>query len=149
MPIRALIVLLFVLNLGAAAWWLSRPAALPESLPAQPAGVPRLQLLSERASATPVPVVASAPAQEPSPATPVPPAPVAQAQCFSLGPFADAAAANAAGARLAGQVSRVRARELPAKDAAAYNVLLPPAADRESAQALAQRIGAAGFDDYL
>ena len=56
MLIRALIVLLIVLNLGAAAWWISRPAAQAPALPEQPAGVARLQLLGEsRATAKAAP----------------------------------------------------------------------------------------------
>ena len=44
---------------------------------------------------------------------------------------------------------RARARELPGAGASGYRVLLPPSASREQAQALAQRVGAAGFIDYL
>jgi cell division protein FtsN len=152
MLIRALIVLLLVLNLGVAAWWISRPAAPAPVLPEQPAGVARLQLLGEggatakAASPTPMPVVAPA-------STEVAPAPVAAtaatAQCFSIGPFDSDAAATAATARIATQATRVRPREVPGQRASGYNVLLPPLPDREAAQALAQRIGAAGFDDYL
>ncbi|MGH8025474.1 MAG: SPOR domain-containing protein, partial [Pseudoxanthomonas sp.] len=65
MLIRALIVLLIVLNVGVAAWWISRPEALPPALPAQPAGVARLQLLSESGK--------TAAALPPAPAPAVPP----------------------------------------------------------------------------
>lgn len=153
MLIRALIVLLIVLNLGAAAWWISRPEPLPPAPPAQPAGVARLQLLSESGKTA---------AARPQPPTPAPSAPVVAvptatavaepatpAQCFSVGPFAGEAAARSAAARLGRQVSRSNPRENPGKAAQGYNVVLPPQADREAAQALAQRIGAAGFDDYL
>lgn len=154
MLIRALIVLLIVLNLGVAAWWISRPAAQPPALPEQPAGVARLQLLGESgatAGATP-------PAPGPSPvvvpaSTEAAPAPAVAAaaatQCFSIGPFDSQAAATAATARIAAQATRVRPREVPGQQASGYNVLLPPLPDREAAQALAQRIGAAGFEDYL
>lgn len=153
MLIRALIVLLIVLNVGVAAWWISRPEPLPPVLPAQPAGVPGLQLLSETRKPT-------APAPAPSPVSvPTPPAstatataapePARPAQCFSMGPFADQAAARAAAARIGSQATRSTPREAPGKAAQGYNVVLPPQADREAAQALAQRIGAAGFDDYL
>lgn len=154
MLIRALIVLLIVLNLGVAAWWISRPAAQPPALPEQPAGVSRLQLLGEGGATakatppTPVPVPVVAPAS-----TEAVPAPVvataAAAQCFSVGPFDSDAAATAATARITAQATRVRPREVPGQQASGYNVLLPPLPDREAAQALAQRIGAAGFDDYL
>lgn len=157
MPIRALIVLLVVLNLGVAAWWITRPEAPPAPLPPQPEGVPRLRLLSEStapAAVTPATVdtqapaplsVAAPPAATPAAAEP----PSGPSQCYSLGPFADATAANAAAARIGGQALRKRPREAPGKSASGYNVYLPPSADRDTAQALAQRIGAAGFDDYL
>ena len=159
MLIRALIVLLIALNLGAAAWWLTRTAPPPAALPETPPGVVRLQLLSEAAPAAPAPA-AAAPAMPPLEAAPpaIAPTPTvtpalaaaeAPPQCFSLGPFADAAAANAAVAKLGAQAARPRAREQPGRSASGYNVTLPPAADRAAAQALAQRIGAAGFDDYL
>ena len=164
MLIRVLIVLLLVLNLGVAAWWISRRAAQPPVLPEQPAGVARLQLLDEGgAAAKDAPSVAMpAPAKASTPAgtTPVEAAPseaasapavatVAVAQCFSIGPFDSDAAATAATARIKGQATRVRPREVPGRQANGYNVLLPPLPDREAAQALAQRIGAAGFNDYL
>ena len=155
MLIRALIVLLIVLNLGAAAWWISRPEPPPPALPAQPAGVARLQLLSESGKAAaalpqaPAPTVsATAPIVATPAAAPVA-EPVTPAQCFSVGPFVDQAAARSAAARLGSQASRSNPREIPGKAAQGYNVVLPPQADREAAQALAQRIGAAGFDDYL
>ena len=153
MLIRALIILLIALNLGAAAWWITRPAPAPVEPPPQPEGVARLQLLSERkpvaivATVTPPPAVA--PAVVPSTDT-VPGLEAADAaQCFSLGPFADAASATAAGAKLSSQSTRQRTREVPGKAASGYQVTLPPSADRATAQALAQRIGAAGFEDLL
>ena len=158
MLIRALIVLLIVLNLGVAAWWISRPEPLPPALPTQPAGVPRLQLLTESGKAAaavppaPAPTASAAPiVATPAVAPAAAPAaePVAPAQCFSVGPFVDQAAARSAAARLGSQASRSNVREIPGKAAQGYNVVLPPQADREAAQALAQRIGAAGFDDYL
>jgi cell division protein FtsN len=152
MLIRALIVLLVVLNLGVGAWWISRPAAQPPALPEQPAGVARLQLLSERETTAEATPPAPAPAVAPA-STEAAPAPVVAAvtatQCFSIGPFDSDVAATAAAARIAAQATRVRPREVPGQQASGYNVLLPPLADRAAAQALAQRIGAAGFDDLL
>jgi len=46
MIIRAAIVLLLVLNLGVAAWWVVHEEVPPAGVP-QPSGVPRLQLLDE------------------------------------------------------------------------------------------------------
>ena len=149
MLIRALIVLLIVLNVGVAAWWISRPEPPLPALPAQPDGVPRLQLLSESGK-----TAAPAPTQAPAPVVPPPAAvaaaePATPAQCFSVGPFADQVAAGSAATRIGSQITRGNPREIPGKTAQGYNVVLPPQADREAAQALAQRIGAAGFDDYL
>ena len=154
MLIRALIVLLIVLNLGAAAWWISRPAAQPTVLPEQPAGVARLQLLGESRATTKATPPGPVPVATPTPAEAVPAPIVATttattAQCFSVGPFDSDDAATAASNRIAAQATRVRPREVPGQQASGYSVLLPPLPDREAAQALAQRIGAAGFDDYL
>ncbi|HJR74400.1 MAG TPA: SPOR domain-containing protein [Luteimonas sp.] len=146
---RALIVLLIAINLGVAMWWLLRPDAAAPAAAATPPGVPRLQLLSEAK-----PLATSAPA--PAPVAPVasaaqtpPPEPAAPNQCFSLGPFADVAAMRTAETRLRSQVVRVRAREAAAAPARAYSVVLPPFASRELAQAAADKIKAAGFDDFL
>ncbi|MGH8061695.1 MAG: SPOR domain-containing protein [Pseudoxanthomonas sp.] len=159
MLIRALIVLLIVLNLGVAAWWISRPAVQAPVLPEQPAGVARLQLLAESRTTAkaipPAPVPATAPASAEAKHMPVTAvstataATVAVARCFSVGPFVNDVAATAATARITAQATRVRPREVPGQQASGYNVLLPPLPDRGAAQALAQRIGAAGFDDYL
>jgi len=138
MLIRALIVLLVVLNLGAAAWWLTRPAPAPEPPPALPTGVARLQLVGEEAPAAPVP---ASPA-----ATFVPPAP---AVCFSLGPFTSEAAAIQARDALGADLLRWQLREAPGASASGYQVVMAPAASLEEAQATAARIGAAGFDDFL
>jgi hypothetical protein len=153
MLIRALIVLLIALNLGAAAWWITRPAPVPVAPPPQPEGVARLQLLGERKAgpvvAATVPAIANVTAESPATEPVAEVAPAEVAQCFSLGPFADVATATAAGAKLAGQATRQRTREVPGKAASGYQVTLPPSADRAAAQALAQRIGAAGFEDLL
>ena len=47
MHLRALIVLLLVMNVGVALWWALRPAPAVELPPALPADVPRLLLASE------------------------------------------------------------------------------------------------------
>jgi len=193
---RALIVVLVILNLGVALWWLLRgePASAP---PASPVGVAQLDVLPSTqatpASATPVtaapalqdatPASASSPVTQslvttaapptavadtpaPTPAASVPaPAPVAAAptpaavpapvtatpapaQCVSLGPFADRAAAQAAQSRAGGALRGAKLREVADAGATRYRVLLPPAASREEAQATVKRIVAAGVSDY-
>ncbi|MCC8689224.1 SPOR domain-containing protein, partial [Xanthomonas campestris] len=42
MYVRALIVVLIILNAGVALWWALQPAAAPPAAPSQPAGVARL-----------------------------------------------------------------------------------------------------------
>lgn len=137
MLIRALIVLLAVLNLGAAAWWLTRPAPAPEPEPVLPSGVARLQLVEDA-----VPPRAAA-----APTSAAPSATVAT--CFSLGPYTSQAAALQAQAATSRQLSSARLREIPGASASGYQVVIPPAASLEDAQATAARIGAAGFDDFL
>lgn len=69
-------------------------------------------------------------------------------RCASLGPFADAASAEAGHAKLGASVARAAVREVASKNSAGYRVILPPAADRAAAQANVQRIIAAGLNDY-
>ena len=140
MLIRALIVLLVVLNLGAAAWWLTRPAPTPPAEPALPAGVARLQLVNE---------APSMPTQAPVPQARDAVPPAALAACFSLGPYTRESSALQAQAALAGRLLHVRLREVPGAGTGGYQVVMPPAASLEEAQATAGRIGAAGFDDFL
>lgn len=142
---RALIVLLIAINLGVAMWWLLRAEPSAPSAAVQPPDVPRLQLLTEAKplAVTPPATPVAVPAQS---------APQAQTeanQCFSLGPFATAAALRAASTRLP-QAVRVRTREAgTATSSRGYSVVLPPFASRELAQAAADKIKAAGFDDLL
>lgn len=195
MLVRALIVLLFALNIGVAAWWIARPAPAVARAPALPPGVARLQLADEGAAkrAAPVAAAKSAPvaavpaalldkagpgkpeavkseptkpateaakptpapastlaATAPAPVAPVPPAEPAKAQCFSIGPFADIAAAEAARAKLRplAQTLATRNEGGGGKSSRGWRVYLP-AANAEAAQASAQRIRAAGFNDLF
>lgn len=164
MLIRALIVVLAILNAGVALWWLQQPAPSDAPVPAMspPEGVPVLQLWSEVAELAPPPTLAEEPSDVPSagsaattavaaaaapaPAAAVvePPAPV----CISLGVFADRAQLDAAVAVAGPLLAESRARQLPASGGT-WRVMLPPAASREAAQAAVQRIVAAGFNDYF
>ena len=122
MIIRAIIVLLVVLNLGVAAWWLLHDAP-PQAVVAQPTGVPRLQLLDETASS-------------PGAAGQV----QAQAQAEARSPAA--APARAAIAMPAGCQG-------PAEAGDSWRVYLSDPGSPEAAQAMGERIGAAGFSDFL
>ena len=120
MIIRAIIVLLVVLNLGVAAWWLLHDAP-PQAVVAQPTGVPRLQLLDETRSSPDAASQAQAEAQARSPA---------------------AAPARAAIAMPAGCQG-------PAEAGDSWRVYLSDPGSPEAAQAMGERIGAAGFSDFL
>lgn len=161
---RALIVLLVVLNLGVAAWWLARdePAIVAVEAPAE---VARLQLLSEKARVAPAsPPAAPAPRATPPPAdasatsiADVPAAPdsgaadvaAAATRCYALGPFSDADKVNAARRQLQSRAARLHVREVASATRRGWRVWLPPQADRAAAQALVERIAAAGFADYF
>jgi len=154
MLVRALIVLLAMLNLGAAAWWIARDP-LPPPAPVQlPPGVARLQLVDEGARApAPPPAPSAGIAAAPAPSTTAvasdvtaPPAP----QCFSFGPFASKGAGSAAAAKLAPLVQHVATREQAAAASGhGWRVYLPPLPSAEQAQTVAQRIAAAGFNDFF
>ncbi len=159
MLIRALIVLLVVLNLGVAAWWLTRTDPPPPSPPEIPAGVAILELVdgpqasTARAAAVPTaaPPAQATPAATASAAS-MPAGALAGAPssvCFRVGPFADRAAAEQSRGTFAPMIGRAALRETPGTGASGYRVSLPPSATREEAVAMAQRIGAAGFDDFL
>jgi hypothetical protein len=156
MLVRALIVLFSVLNLGVAAWWIAHDPPPPPTPAQLPAGVTRLQLITEAADArAPAPAPAPVAATSVPPATPPPSAidaitaPPAQ-QCFSFGPFVSQNAATAA-AKLKPLVQKLTTHEQAGavSPARGWRVYLPPFPSPEQAQAVAQRIGTAGFDDFL
>lgn len=154
MTLRASLVLLAVLNLGVALWWVFRSDAPPAPVEDAPTGIARLQLLSERpglrpTAAPPAPIASpadnpAAPAEATSPPTPA----VAE-RCYSLGPFADIAALEAARTALGAQALRPRTREARENGGRGWRVYLPVAADRAAADANAQRLRAAGFTDLV
>lgn len=148
MTMRALIVLLAVLNLGVTAWWLFRPDAAPvATVDDAPSGIAQLQLISERPDLQP-----------PANAAPPPPAAVADTaapvatpaeRCYSLGPFGDPAAMAAAQNALRPVVLRLRTRTAQRDSGRGWRVFLPAAPDRATADAAAERLRAAGFNDLL
>ena len=156
MPVRALIVLLIVLNLGVALWWIARDQAPPpEATPVPAQGVERLRLLAEGA-AGPEPaqaVVAAVAAGEDAIADPPPvakedaDATPALLACHAFGPFGDAAAADRAAAQLQPLALRLATRETRTAPRG-WNVVLPGLAGREAADAAAAGLVEAGFRDY-
>jgi cell division septation protein DedD len=140
MPTRAAIVLLLILNLGVAAWWLLHSGPAPVA-PTRSPGVPRLQLLAEAApdarqpatAPTPAPPVQAAATQVPAPAPasePVKP-PVREETPATQAPAGATACAG------------------PDAGADGWRVYLPQLATAAEAEATASRIRDAGFSDYL
>lgn len=138
MLLRALIVLLLVLNIGVGAWWATRDAPPPPAEPAQPAGVPRLQLLHEapRRASPPTPRPAAAEATAP-------------VQCLRFGPYASPAALRRAHARIQGRAIVVRVRELPGEAPEGWRVYMPPLPSAAAAEAQVVRMAAAGIEDLV
>lgn len=131
---RALIVVLAVLNLGVATWWLLRPEPGQPQPPAPLAGVATLELVRTRAEAPAAPAAA--------PAAPVAPT------CLRAGPFRSRAAAVELQSRLDALVARSELEEEEG-EAGMFRVLLPPAASRSAADETVERLQAAGFTDVL
>ncbi|QNH18809.1 SPOR domain-containing protein [Xanthomonas sp. SS] len=96
MLVRALLVVLTILNLGVALWWATQPQTpAPAPMPALPAGVATLQLV--QASAAAPQAASAAPAAStaaPPPAVHAAPAPAADVPAASA-PATDAAASSA------------------------------------------------------
>lgn len=146
MILRAVIVLLVVINLGVAAWWATRAPAPPPLIVEASAGVPRLQLLREapRAAVPPAPAsgnAAALPAAVAAATTPT--------QCFSFGPYPTPAALRRAHERVQPQALQARVREVTDGQTSGWRVFAPPLPSRAEAQALAGRMTAAGFEDLL
>lgn len=140
MLLRAAILIVLVLNLGAAAWWWTGGEAPGAQLEVAVEGGPGLRLVSETMP----------PASAPPPADAVLPGAAAAGpatRCVRLGPFEDAAARDAVRARLEALADRVLPREIPAPGGRGWRVILPPLASREQATATAERMRAAGVSD--
>ena len=139
MILRAAIVFLLVINLGVGAWWMGggngtrRPAAS-----ATPAGAAPSATAGAPASA---PATAAAPAPVAAPAAPV-------EQCLRFGPFADDAARDAARTALAAAGVEAQPRQTPARPARGWKVHVPAFATREEANAMGEKIKAAGIADW-
>lgn len=151
MLIRALIVVLSVLNLGVALWWLGRGEPPTPQAAEVETGVATLELLppapatTDASQGVPPPVAVATMPVTTAPGGGIEAEPVSE-HCLSLGPFADRSRAEAAAAGLAGTVTRSRLREVAAP--ADYRVWIAPAATHQQAQATAKRIVEAGFGDY-
>lgn len=154
MHLRALIVLLLVMNIGVALWWALRPAPAAEPPPAIPGDVPALVLVAEAdrellqsaalnaANAAARPDEAATDGGDEALVAPD------DLRCYSFGPWEDADEAAAAGASLRDRAVRIRIREA-VTGATGWQVLLPPLEDRAAAEAAVERLVAAGFNDHF
>ena len=164
MPSRALIVLLLILNLGVALWWMTRVDTQPALVVDLPEGAEPLQLLAEAAAPavgpvqapTPTPAATQPPTQAQAPAQPpiaaaAPPAATdaaaAAMTCRSFGPFDDAAAAQQAQSRLRPLVLSLATRQVQPV-ARGWQVRMRALPDRDAAAATATRLTAGGFRDH-
>lgn len=166
MLLRAAIVILVMLNLGAAGWWLFQPQ--PGVAAGMAAAAPGLRLLKEAPAPSPPVVSATADAAAaPSPsaaaappaaapgtpmATPAPAAPIAVEQpavCLRFGPFADPAARSVARTALATAGVTAVAFDERARGVRGWKVFLPAQPSREAAVATAERLKAAGVADLF
>ena len=163
---RALVVLLLLLNLGFAAWQLTRHDTPANQRAPADAGVEPLRLLTENAAlptttkpegASPAPAgpepdlaaqtQSSAPsAPEATPATVTPD--TAQVFCYSVGPFPELQQAELARQRLQAAGVSSRQRVVESRTNANYRVVLPPLPSKESAIQVARQLAADGIADY-
>ncbi|TXH72301.1 MAG: hypothetical protein E6Q88_06375 [Lysobacteraceae bacterium] len=149
MTMRALIVLLLALNLGATAWWIWHPEPPPSAVETAASGIARLRLLNERAAASrPTrPAQPSPPTQASRPAATGPDATAQNRHCFRIGPFRDEKLLARAQTTLWSSAMRLRSRNDRVGETRGWRVYLPPAADRASAETEIGKIKAAGFAD--
>ncbi|MCC4594563.1 SPOR domain-containing protein [Xanthomonas campestris pv. phormiicola] len=157
MLVRALLVVLAILNLGVALWWATQPQTpAPAPMPALPAGVATLQLVPASASvpqAAPAEPAAAAAAPTPAvhPATvpaavatvPVADAPATSAVPTTAVPAATAPAAAAAPPPPPKASSAAAAAAAEPAAAAAVCLSLGPYPDRAAAETAAAALGAA------
>ena len=146
MLLRAAIVMLVMLNLGAAGWWVWQPSAA--AAPATPStGAPSLQLIDEPAAAVVAPVAPVDASATPASVATVPVA--ATAVCLRFGPFASTGARDTARTRLQQAGVDPRPHDSPAREVRGWKVYLPAQASREAALALAEKIKSAGVADLF
>ena len=141
MFVRMLFLLLLALNIGVASWLYFVPEAAVSSAPATEAGVPKLELLSERERPGEASAAELAAAPEST-------ADLRNDSCTSIGPFATQADMRAALNALTPLVSRIQYREAHATETRGYWVYLPATSSREQALAMARQLSARGVRDY-
>lgn len=144
MLLRALVVLLLVMNAGVALWWALQPTPVPpETLPATDSAVPALVLLSERD----LPEAPEPPEAEfvgPPDPEDLPPL----RQCLEVGPFLTQLDLRRATRALTPVANKLQFREARAVIRRGYRVFLPSLGSRDAALARARELAAKGLRDY-
>lgn len=141
---RALFVLLLLMNLGVAAWWMLRTPPPSTALPASDAGVPALRLLSETERAD-----ADADAPVPELAQPRPTeTDLASLRCLQIGPFLTQVDLRRAVNALTPNAERIQFRETRVLANRGFWVFLPAQPSREAALAAARELSSKGLRDY-
>lgn len=135
MLVRVIVLLLVVLNLGAAAWIASTYRDAPPA-EATADATPRLVLLSERDAANPVASPAPAATRRDDEA------------CASLGPFSNQADLRVAMNALTPLTRRIQFREGKLAQSRGWWVYLPPFPTRELALEAARDLSSRGVGDY-
>lgn len=125
---RWIALILLLANAGLVAWQVAGSPGLSEPAPARPPEIGDLTLLRDAAG-------------EPSR--------VQQTQCFTIGPFSDAEAAEEAAARMADLGVETDQRRLTDEETTGYQVILPPFDSREQAEAATRELEAAGVQDFF
>lgn len=146
MLLRAVIVMLAMLNLGAAGWWVLQPAPKPVL---EGAHAPSLQLLKEAGAHLPAMAGPVAAATVMPAAAAKQGAPAMTAVCLRFGPFADGAARDVAHSALRAAGLKPLTHETAARVARGWKVYLPVQASREAALALAEKLKASGVADLF
>ena len=139
---RALFVLLLLMNLGVAAWWMLHTPPSAPALPAADPEIPALRLLSEIEPAdpdAPVPELAEPRGTE---------AELASLRCLQIGPFLTQADLRRAVNALTPTAERIQFRETRVLANRGFWVYLPAQASREAALAAARALSAKGLRDY-
>lgn len=134
MLLRAALVIFFMLNLSAAAWWVAGPRV--RAAVQAPPDAPQLKLLSEaQASAA----QARGPAAQPE----------ATGLCLRFGPFAGPAARSGARDALAALGIEATPFEDRSGASSGWDVYLPAQASRAEADELAGKLKSQGVDDVF
>ncbi|MEJ2061609.1 MAG: SPOR domain-containing protein [Gammaproteobacteria bacterium] len=149
---RIFILILVLLNAGYLAWNRFNPVPVAKPLPAVSAGVPELQLLSERRPLQ-TPPSAEQPTESASSASGSGTKPQPQTQaavaCYTIGPFTDKQPADAVIRKIRQAGFKPQLRTTTQQATVGYWVYLPPQESRKAALKVAQGLAHKGIKDYF